>query len=348
MKRLMTAWAFVFLISSLIPRPSLLFAANSNVGTSGAAFLKIGPGARPAAMGEAYTGVADDIDAIYWNPAGLATIKSPEIEGMHMQYFQSILYEYAAFAYPTTSYGTWGMAVTNLYTNDLQARTQDTDAPAGTFSSNDSAYWLSYAYPLTSKLSLGANMKYIRQTLDDTASTAYAADGGVLYDTGWRQLRLGASVQNVGSQVKFANESDPLPLTARFGASAPVLNDHLLLSSDVIVPRDNSAAVAFGGEYKGRLVDGLRYAIRSGYQTGGTVDGLNGVSAGGGLTYGRVSLDFAWVPFGELGNTYRYAIHVKFGESSDNKNLTDNTHDSLKQANASPGADAELQQLLSL
>src|SRR6185312_10499950 len=57
--------------------------AASNVGTSGAAFLEIAPGARPVGMGQAYTGVADDIDAIYWNPAGLARMAHPELEAMH-------------------------------------------------------------------------------------------------------------------------------------------------------------------------------------------------------------------------------------------------------------------------
>ena len=342
------AWIALAIFYFLLSPYAVYASGKDQVGTSGSAFLKIGPGARAVGMGEAYTGVADDIDAIYWNPAGLATLKNPEVEGMHMQYFQSILYEYAAFAYPTACGGTWGLAVTNLYTNDLQSRTQDTDAPTGTFSANDSAYWLSYAYPVSSKLSLGANLKYIRQTLSGTASTAYAGDGGLLYDTGWKDLRLGASFQNVGSQVKFSNESDPLPLTARVGASAPVWVKNFLVSSDIILPRDNQAAVAFGGEYKGRLVNGLSYAIRSGYQTGSTVDGLSGVSAGGGLTFGRVSFDFAWVPFGELGNTYRYAIHVKFGQP-EGKNLADAPHAPVKQAQAAPaGGDLTLEQLLSL
>src|ERR1035437_9224154 len=101
--------------------------SDKNVGTSGAAFLKIGPGARPAGMGEAFTGVSDDIHAIYWNPAGLGTIKTPEITGMHMQYFQSIQYEFAAFAYPTKEHGTLGFAVTNLHTDNIERRTEDTD-----------------------------------------------------------------------------------------------------------------------------------------------------------------------------------------------------------------------------
>src|ERR1035438_3781461 len=104
------------------------WAANNNVGTSGAEFLKIGPGARPVGMGEAFTGVADDIHAIYWNPAGLGTLKNAEITGMHMQYFQSIQYEFAAFAYPTRDHGTWGFAVTNLHTDNIDRRTDDTEA----------------------------------------------------------------------------------------------------------------------------------------------------------------------------------------------------------------------------
>src|SRR5471032_349554 len=103
---------------TLLSTPTLVFAfGQDQVGTSGAAFLKIGPGARPVGMGEAFTGVADDIHAIYWNPAGLGTLKHAEITGMHMQYFQSIQYEFAAFAYPTADRGTWGFAVTNLHTD---------------------------------------------------------------------------------------------------------------------------------------------------------------------------------------------------------------------------------------
>src|SRR5207302_10246043 len=81
-------WLMVLLFSVHGPRVTEHAAwafGKNQVGTSGAAFLKIGPGARPAAMGEAFTGVADDIHAIYWNPAGLATLRSPELTGMHME-----------------------------------------------------------------------------------------------------------------------------------------------------------------------------------------------------------------------------------------------------------------------
>ncbi len=310
---------------------------KDNAGTSGAAFLKIAPGARPVGMGEAFTGVADDIHALYWNPAGLGLLKHSEITGMHMQYFQNMAYEFAAFAVPTTSHGTWAVAITNLHMSDLERRTEDTDAPIGDFSASDSAYGLSYGKSLTSRFSLGASAKYIRQTLDSVKADAFAADGGLLYLTDWHDVRLGASFQNLGSKVKFIDESDPLPLTYRLGASAPLLERKMLVSSDLIMPRDHEIGAAFGTEYRGRVTSDLGYAVRAGYRTDSDVDGLKGLSIGSGLSLGRGIIDFAWVPFGELGNAYRFSLHVKFGPVGENLDVPG--HAQMKQASAAAGMD---------
>jgi hypothetical protein len=295
-------------------------------------------------MGEAFTGLADDIHAVYWNPAGLGRLAGPEMTGMHMQYFQSIQYEFAAFAYPTSEFGTLGFAVSNLHTDTINRRTDDTDAPINQFGSSDNAYWLSYGKALTSKLSLGANAKFIHQTLDSIDSNAYAGDGGVLYDTGWNDLRLGACVQNLGSKVKFVNESDPLPLTYRAGASLPLLSRQMLVSSDLIIPRDHQIGAAFGGEYKHALGRGLAAVARAGYRTDSDVSGFSGVSAGGGIEVGRASFDFAWVPFGDLGNAYRFGLLIKFGPP---EGTTLQTPLTLKQASVGAPRDMTLEQLLS-
>lgn len=294
------------------PLSTLSASGKSNVGTSGAAFLKIGPGARPAGMGEAFTGVADDIHSVYWNPAGLSKLEHPEIVGMHMQYFENIGYEFAAFGVPT-AHGTWAVSIANLHTDNIERRTEDTDTSLGDFSASDSVYWLSYGKSITSRLSLGGNMKYVRQTIDSIDASAYAVDGGLLYLSDWHEVRLGAAVQNLGTKVKFVNESDPLPRTYRLGASAPLLAHRMLVSSDIIMPRDHAIGAAFGTEYKGQVSENMGYAMRAGYRTDSDVSGFKGFSIGSGLSLGRGSLDFAWVPFGDLGNAYRFALHVKFG-----------------------------------
>src|SRR5438045_4142227 len=76
------------------------FAAKS-AGSSGAAFLKIGAGARPAGLGQAYTAIADDANAIYWNTAGLSTIRKNEFVAMRAELFQDLRYHYFAFVHPT-------------------------------------------------------------------------------------------------------------------------------------------------------------------------------------------------------------------------------------------------------
>jgi hypothetical protein len=224
---------------------------------------------------------------------------------------------------------------------------EDTDASLGQFSASDNAYWLSYGYALTPRLSLGLNAKYIHQTLDSIDANAYAGDGGILYDTRWRDLRLGASVQNVGSRVKFVNESDPLPFTCRLGASAPLFSRRMLVSSDLIIPRDHAVGLAFGGEYKRPLLRDVAATVRSGYRTDSDVTGFSGVSMGGGLEVGRASFDFAWVPFGDLGNAYRFSLHVKFGPP-DEKNLLERPSSAREQAHAATAGDPALEQLLSL
>ena len=49
----------------------------------GMSYLKIGVDARASAMGDAYTSLAEDAAATYWNPAGLANASSNSIILMH-------------------------------------------------------------------------------------------------------------------------------------------------------------------------------------------------------------------------------------------------------------------------
>ena len=74
--------------------------AASPVGTSGAQFLEIEPGARPAGMGYAFSAIGNDPNAVYYNPAGLASLKRVEATGMEDQYFQGVNYDFATVAVP--------------------------------------------------------------------------------------------------------------------------------------------------------------------------------------------------------------------------------------------------------
>src|SRR3989338_87292 len=274
-------------------------------GTSGAQFLKIAPGARPSGMGEAFAGVADDLHAIYYNPAGLASLQRVEVTGMHNSHFQGINYEFAAMSLPLlvwvntakerNAYGVVGMAIYSLSVGGIQRRgVVETDSPVDTFGASDFAYALSYAYSIPdTKLSLGAAGKFIDSTIDSTHASALASDLGALnrVDGG----SVGAGARNFGTKQKFNTAADPLPFTLFAGAGYR-FSDNWLGSFEVDVARDNRITMGLGGEYTRLFTDKLSGALRAGYNSKNTdVGGLSGFSLGLGIGYSNFNFDFAFV-----------------------------------------------------
>jgi hypothetical protein len=294
----------------------------SDKGTSGAQFLKIAPSARPAGMGEAFAGVADDISALYYNPAGIGTLKRVEVAGSHTALFQGINYEHAAVAVPLLSwvdtkqarnaYGVMGVAIYNLSVSDIERRgTTETDAASETFGSSDFAYALSYGYQLPeSGLSLGVTAKGVDTKLDTAHGSAFAADAGLLYRAG--RAGFGLGVRNFGTKQKIGTAADPLPMLI-FSGVGYKFSDSLLGSFEVDAPRDNKIGFGIGGEYRKEFIDKLGAAMRAGYNSKNTdAGGMAGMAFGVGVRYGNFDFDFALVPFGDLGNAYKYSLQVKF------------------------------------
>ncbi|MFH1619042.1 MAG: PorV/PorQ family protein [bacterium] len=293
-------------------------AASSNAGTSAAQFLKLGAGSRAGAMAEAYTAAADDVYSGYYNPAGLTGMNVPEFAGQHVSYFQDMSYEYLAFAFPFDKKDGYsrqavGFSVYSLSVSDMERRTEDTLLAAGLFDSSESAYALSYAYRLRENFSMGATLKYVREKIDTESAGAVAGDVGLRYrPLENRPLHIGLAVRNFGSKVDFGDGADPLPLG---GALAFAYSFAAGLKADVdfVKYRDTDLIVAAGAEYSREISEKLSGALRFGYTTHNRdVDGLKGIAAGAGLKYARLSFDFAWVPFGDLGNTFRYTLSARF------------------------------------
>ncbi len=291
-------------------------AAGSNTGTSAAQFLKIGAGARAAAMGEAQSALADDVFAAYYNPAGLALIKQPMMGAAHAQYVQGAGYQYGAVALPLEgSRGVLGLAIANLGVSDLERRTQDTDLPVGFFDASNFSYALSYGRHITDRLCAGASGKLVSVTIDDVSGSALAVDAGVRYEP---DLILdfpvyGAfTVRNMGSKLKLGTGRDPLPSAIVLGAAARPRPD-LAFTLDLIRYRDAGIIVAAGGEYSRQLTGKLEGQLRAGYSNHRRdLDGNSKVTLGAGLSLPTLAFDFAWVPFGDLGNTFRYSLLIQF------------------------------------
>jgi len=74
-------------------------------GTSSATFLRIGLGARAQGMGGTFVAVADDPSAIYWNPAGLASLQSREVQASHVDWPAEVNFDHLTVVLPSRRLG---------------------------------------------------------------------------------------------------------------------------------------------------------------------------------------------------------------------------------------------------
>jgi hypothetical protein len=161
-------------------------------------------------------------------------------------------------------------------------------------------------------LSLGITGRYVKQSIDNASASTWAGDIGVLKRFDSSPITLGLAVKNMGKPMQFRNESDPLPLAVDAGVAATLFRQKLTLTADGRWRRDNSPAFGLGSEYMYPLGRQGRLLLRTGYNSAITDAGSSGLTFGGGVGFGRVDFDFAWVPFSDLGNTIRYSLRVRF------------------------------------
>ena len=114
---------FVLAAAFMLTPTHMLLAAVK----SGAAFLKIGTGARATALGGAYTALADDADAIYYNPGALGGIRRPELSATHAEHLLGAKFDFIGFVQPTAN-GSFGLGVTRLSAGKIEGRGADRQA----------------------------------------------------------------------------------------------------------------------------------------------------------------------------------------------------------------------------
>jgi len=300
----------------------------SNAGTTSATFLKIGIGARPTALAGTYCGIADDVLSLYWNPAGLTNIKKKEVFAQHIVWLADIGYEYLAYAHPIEKIGTFGIGVGYLSTGSIEKRKRSPDygvtgqgpgtyvtegEKVGSYKGSDMAINIAYARQLREDISLGLNLKYVQETIDGTSANTASADIGAKYilKLKGRDINLGLAVQNIFGSMKFVNESFSLPLNIKLGAGYKLLDDKLTVGLDLNVPKDDVFHISAGGEYKVSFKDFI-FPLRLGYNTNADLGFISGLSTGFGVNWKTFSLDFAFSPYGDLGNIYRISFGAKF------------------------------------
>ncbi len=303
---------------------------GQRVGTAVASFLKIPIGPRSAAMGQAFVAIANDAEALFWNPAGISRFSKHDVFFANTQWLVDTQLEFAGIVYHLDGANSFGLSVTYLHTDDMKETTEL--QPLGTgryFSYSDALLSLTYSRRMTTKFSFGLSVKYFTEKLAELTMNAVLFDLGTLYETGWKSVRFGVAVTNFGSDVSpsgsftyktLENEEVEVsdfqkfspPIMFRIGIAAEIFESemHSLTGSiQLNHPNDNAENLNFGLEYWWKNF----FALRGGYVSGRVEEDY---SVGFGLhlplSIADFRLDYSFSNFGRLGNVNRFSAHLQF------------------------------------
>jgi hypothetical protein len=287
---------------------SIAYAAGP--GTSTAQFLKLGIGARATAMGEAASSTVSGADAIYWNTAGLGATTNYDVAFTHVEWIDDLRYEYVSGAVPIGRFGVMGIAYGQLTMGELEGRNEFGE-PTGNFTAGDKVISLGYGIGLFNLIRVGAAVKYISSQIEDEKASAYAGDFGLMV-TPIKGLTGGFAIYNVGSDMTFINEPDPLPLGYRGGASYewPIAEKHnLIFSGDAVKFNDfEDVRGGVGAEYTLLNMISGRVGYKINYDT-------DKYSGGAGFKYrfaDRIGMrfDYSYNTMEDFGAAHRVSLGV--------------------------------------
>jgi len=255
---------------------SVLLAGEESGGSAGS-FLQWGVGARAIALGKAFTAIANDGSAIYWNPAGLAQLSTREFSAMHALIFEDRAQNFIQFTYPISPFSI-SAGWMRFGVNDIQERSTSGEF-LGKFDDSENLFLLGSGYQVLSKptfkLDVGLTAKYFYHSLQNYHASGYGIDLGVLsyfHLTGLvERIGIGATVQNLGAKLKWNTESnheDNIPVAFRLGAAVHLKPVPFKIAADLEKNENQDLRIHAGAEYWIRML-ALRAGINHDKFTGG-------------------------------------------------------------------------------
>ena len=315
----------LLIITVVAPRANAV-SIHDGAGTVGAAFLKVESGSRPVGMGGAFAGLANDVNTIFWNPAGLTAVQDQELTAMQHFSFADINNQSIGYAQRMDRL-VWGASFLGSFT-EIERRQGPTEDPDSTVTVGGFATGLSIAYSLGPAMSIGGTAKIISEQLDIQNAYGAAADIGLILRLLDNHLGIGVTLQNAG----VLDGGENLPMAVRAGLAYRTWNaSESGTEADTSIPE--RGIWAFVADAHLPLIDANpsfhvgaerwfydSVAARIGYRIGMNGNPSDGLSLGIGVRRsGEDALanidfqfDYAFVPDAYVGNAHRVSFITRF------------------------------------
>lgn len=301
----------VFIIISFFVISGIAFAQNDGPGNTGLSFLKIGVTSRSIALGEAVVSSAEDASSTFYNPAMMSFGNPLNISLMHHEQTFGIRTEFLG---STVKLGkmSLGLSILTTSVNDIDVR-EVPGAPIDKFNAKYFSLGLSSSYKINDMLSIGLTGKFLYEKIYIDNSSGVALDFGGVYKKD--NYSIGASFCNIGTMSQLRNVSTKLPMSVRFGGAYSFYINKLgavvnFSAEGYKVIDGGKFHVYTGGEFVYKKLISLRAGYQSGYED-------KFITAGIGLMYKGLSLDYAFIPYKySLGSSHVITLSVNVNQPS--------------------------------
>lgn len=267
--------------------------------------------ARAEGMAGAFTAIADDVTATYLNPAGLSQIKNMQLAFLFNKWFMDSFIGHIMTAGLNLGPGKIGADIFYIDYGTFELIKSPYIADSEKINPFSLFFTLSYGIGFGDNFSIGLSGKYLMQSLAKISYTGYGGDLGLIYKI--EQFSAGLAVKNFGTGGSYN-----LPLSINSGLAYKILDtplNLLIFSSDFNYNLNSKQEIKAGIEYGFRrtlfLRAGYKYNFADDY-----LKELKGISLGIGFAFSSIELNYAFLPYGELGIAHNIMISFVFGGKS--------------------------------
>lgn len=320
----------------------------NKVGTTAANFLKLEVGARAVSLAGAYTAVANDVTALQWNPAGIASLNRISAAYINANLYADIKHQFVGVVVPVGLNNFFGFSLNYVDIGKIEKTTVDSPEGTGLFFENyNMAAGISYSRMLTDRVTFGATGRWVQEQIWEQKATGFSADIGIIFSPNVSGLKIGMSITNFGPDMTMDNgplttfsyeprdgmdgvgnrdldaqfqvEQYPLPISFQLGAAVDVMganssfvanrSNRISMIFEVNDSFDNEMRAKYGMEYEWRRILALRAGYKQNYD-------LATFSFGGGLKIPvrgmDLRFDYGMADYGDLGYVHVTAIQIGF------------------------------------